>query len=101
MRLSFTSGLPVNPNVQRHVQERSRLPLLVLLATLFIKKSKSQTTPADKAISEKEAMQALNECNRINPSYEPTFAVKGLLHIRRRELDQAKKNFIMAIDRKP
>ncbi|RUS34355.1 hypothetical protein BC938DRAFT_481013 [Jimgerdemannia flammicorona] len=82
-------------------QPRAKLPLLTLIATLNIKKSRYAATREEKNQPLTEATQALNEADSINRQYEPTMIVKGLLRLQRGEFDLAFQDFRMVLERRP
>lgn len=82
-------------------QPRAKLPLLTLIATLNIKKSRYATTREEKVQYLTEATQALNEADSIHRQYEPTMIVKGLLRLQRGDFDGAFQDFDMVLERRP
>ncbi|KAI9475952.1 MAG: hypothetical protein EXX96DRAFT_283036 [Benjaminiella poitrasii] len=84
-----------------HTQPRQKLPLLSLIATLYMRLARRETDDARRQNHLTEATQFINEADRIHNQYEPTFVIKGNLYILLRKVDEASRSFNMILEKRP
>lgn len=80
---------------------RQKLPLLTLIATLHMRLARKSATETQRNQYLDEATQYINQADRIHHQYEPTFVVKGNLHLLRKKIDEAFRSFNMVLDKSP
>ncbi|CAM0138900.1 protein required for normal CLN1 and CLN2 G1 cyclin expression [Umbelopsis sp. WA50703] len=88
-------------NGASQAQSRQKLPLLILLATLSIQLAKMSVDTTQKQTYMTEAVQLINDADRINNQYEPTFIIKGILYLQRGDLNEAFRSFTMTLEKLP
>ncbi|CAO3682178.1 unnamed protein product [Umbelopsis ramanniana] len=88
-------------NASPQTQARHKLPLLILMATLNIQLAKMASDTNVKQSFMTEAVQLINDADRINNQYEPTFIIKGILYLQRGDLNEAFRSFTMTLEKIP
>jgi len=88
-------------NSSPQTQPRHKLPLLILMATLNIQLAKMSTDANEKQSFMTDAVQLINDADRINNQYEPTFIIKGILYLQRGDLNEAFRSFTMTLEKIP
>ncbi|KAF1795976.1 hypothetical protein V8B55DRAFT_1454269 [Mucor lusitanicus] len=84
-----------------HTTPRQKLPLLTLIATLYMRLAKKETDNTQRQKYLEDATQSINAADRIYNQYEPTFVVKGNLYILLRKVDDASRSFNMVLEKRP
>ncbi|CAO3644067.1 unnamed protein product [Cunninghamella echinulata] len=84
-----------------HTQPRQKLPLLTLLATLYMRLAKRMDNTTERQTQLNNAAQAINEADRIHSQYEQTFIVKGNLYLLNQDIKEATRSFDMILEKRP
>jgi RNA polymerase-associated protein CTR9 len=71
------------------------------MATLNIQLAKMASDTNVKQSFMTEAVQLINDADRINNQYEPTFIIKGILYLQRGDLNEAFRSFTMTLEKIP
>ncbi|CEP12047.1 hypothetical protein [Parasitella parasitica] len=84
-----------------HTTPRQKLPLLTLIATLYMRLAKKEIDETQRQKYLEDATQSINAADRIYNQYEPTFVVKGNLYILLKKVDDASRSFNMVLEKRP
>lgn len=97
----FTPSIPQSASQSPHTQPRQKLPLLTLMATLYLRRAKIAPTTPERIARLDEVAKFVNEADRIHSQYEHTLLVKANLHLMRGDANEGLQAFETILAKRP